>query len=482
MSGSLAVGSRVCDKKSGSRGTVRYVGPVSISYKDPSAVWAGVEWDEEGRGKYDGSVTDKHEKVTRYFTCHPTKGSFIKPSKLAPRQSFLEAVKAKYLTHDAINSEYRGAGSIKISAEWENHKTFDVELVGVDKIQKHLQLSVIDKISLENENVAHFQGGGDSEPLGEAIPNVEELNLENTLLSSWDDVFHLLRQLPKLQRLYVSSNRLAPAMSLPEAGTTFALRVLVLNDTQTTWDQVVSLATYFPHLEELHLERNGISFEAGGRGGEAVPAASEESVTRDESTTSEPALPAADAAGAESGSCPFPNMLRLNLSYNGIRCWSSVMQFAQWPALNHLMLNGNRLDNIEWPEGVLPSNADGTAQIFAKLQCISLSENGISSWKSVDALSALPALVALNFEKNPIGGGGLGPRQVRQLLIARIGTLCTLNNSQVRRKERLDAEKQYIKVVLLETEKSWAAMDEQEQHDALKRHPRIKTLIDTHGK
>ena len=141
----LAVGCRVSDKHL-NRGTVRYLGPVSISYKEPDSVWAGVEWDEAGRGKYDGSVTDKTGATTRYFTCDPSRGSFVKPSKLAPRLRFLDAVRKKYLTHDAINAEYRGAGSIKISAEWENHKTFAVELVGIDKIQKHLQLSVIDKV------------------------------------------------------------------------------------------------------------------------------------------------------------------------------------------------------------------------------------------------------------------------------------------------------------------------------------------------
>jgi dynactin complex subunit len=51
------VSQRVSDV-TGSRGTVRYVGPVLTS-KDQSAIWIGVEWDEVGRGKHDGAVTDK---------------------------------------------------------------------------------------------------------------------------------------------------------------------------------------------------------------------------------------------------------------------------------------------------------------------------------------------------------------------------------------------------------------------------------------
>lgn len=424
----LKVGSRVSDKN-GNRGTVRYLGPVSISYKNPESVWAGVEWDDEGRGKYDGSVTDKGGVTTRYFTCKPSQGSFIKPAKLGPRLSFVDAVRDKYLSHDTINSQYRGEGSIKISAEWENSKTFDVELVGVDKIQKHLQLSVIDKVSLENENVAFFAPASTGPSLGELVPNIEELNLENVLISSWDDVFYILSQLPKLTRLYLSGNRLGdiPA-ALLQGGAKFHLKILVLNNTTTTWEQALSLATFFPDLEELHLEANGISFT--GSSPEEVPHA-EEAAAGDSG-------PAALPKPAESqANCPFPALHRLNLSKNGISNWNTMLQFARWPNLRHLMLNGNALESIEFGAGI--ANAEAS---FASLQCISLSNNRISSWQSVDALNSLPQLVALNFEGNPIGGGNLGPRQIRQLLIARVGNLATLNNSQVRRKERLDAEKQ----------------------------------------
>lgn len=40
--------------------TVRYVGEVAGT----SATWLGVEWDDAGRGKHDGS-----HKGTRYFSC-----------------------------------------------------------------------------------------------------------------------------------------------------------------------------------------------------------------------------------------------------------------------------------------------------------------------------------------------------------------------------------------------------------------------------
>ena len=47
--------------------------------------------------------------------------------------------------------------------------------------------------------------------------------------------------------------------------------------------------------------------------------------------------------------------------------------------------------------------------------------------------------------------------------------------------ENANAFRRYIKVVLLETQKSWDQMDSAEQASALDRHPRIKELIDAHG-
>ena len=43
------VGTRIRDDND-FRGTIRYVGPVATSTKDPSATWYGVEWDDNTRG------------------------------------------------------------------------------------------------------------------------------------------------------------------------------------------------------------------------------------------------------------------------------------------------------------------------------------------------------------------------------------------------------------------------------------------------
>ncbi len=65
--------------------------------------WLGVEWDKSDRGKHDGSCVDSVTgQLHRYFTCAgPSAGSFIKPNKLAPFQTFLDALHDKYVKMDA---------------------------------------------------------------------------------------------------------------------------------------------------------------------------------------------------------------------------------------------------------------------------------------------------------------------------------------------------------------------------------------------
>ena len=48
------VGTRIRDDND-FRGTIRYVGPVATSTKDPNATWYGVEWDDNTRGAISAS-------------------------------------------------------------------------------------------------------------------------------------------------------------------------------------------------------------------------------------------------------------------------------------------------------------------------------------------------------------------------------------------------------------------------------------------
>lgn len=70
-------------------GTVKYVGPV----EGTSGTWVGVDWDNDGDGKNDGS----HNGV-RYFEARgPTTASFVRPHNLSSSGiTLLEALQLRY--------------------------------------------------------------------------------------------------------------------------------------------------------------------------------------------------------------------------------------------------------------------------------------------------------------------------------------------------------------------------------------------------
>lgn len=133
----FTLGCRVRDVADGTRATVKYIGPVAAA-KNKTEFWLGVEWDKTGRGKHDGSCVDevssshfislnqlwlarfpeKYEKkidmnrlmstfflqtglLHRYFQCAMGDGSFVKANKVTSGRMLTDALKEKYVGHDA---------------------------------------------------------------------------------------------------------------------------------------------------------------------------------------------------------------------------------------------------------------------------------------------------------------------------------------------------------------------------------------------
>ena len=70
-------------------------------------------------------------------------------------------------------------------------------------------------------------------------PNLAQLDLAATLMPSWDEALRLAHELPRLQGLDLSANR----MAFPAAATDACfceLRILVLNRCCIGWEQVWS--------------------------------------------------------------------------------------------------------------------------------------------------------------------------------------------------------------------------------------------------
>ncbi|KAJ2814621.1 hypothetical protein FBU31_007227, partial [Coemansia sp. 'formosensis'] len=84
------------------RGTLRFLGPID----GKQGTWAGIELDEVGKGKNDGSVAGKS-----YFVCPPNTGIFAAPSKVEP------CVEQQDLATDTGNRPVSSASSVKYAPE-----------------------------------------------------------------------------------------------------------------------------------------------------------------------------------------------------------------------------------------------------------------------------------------------------------------------------------------------------------------------------
>ena len=127
--------------------------------------------------------------------------------------------------------------------------------------------------------------------------------------------------------------------------------------------------------------------------------------------------------------------------------------FSRLPKLENLLLADNGLTEV-WAE--TPSDTNNPRP-FPALEQLSLTGNPLAALWCVDALDALPCLTTLRLGNADLvgtarggdsgGGGPPGPAEVRQLLIARLPKLRMLNGSEVRQREREDAEKAHTRRV-----------------------------------
>lgn len=69
-------------------GTVKYVGAV----EGYSGNWVGIDWDNDGDGKHDGSING-----VRYFQAKsPNSASFVRPQNLSSGITLLQALELRY--------------------------------------------------------------------------------------------------------------------------------------------------------------------------------------------------------------------------------------------------------------------------------------------------------------------------------------------------------------------------------------------------
>jgi Leucine-rich repeat (LRR) protein len=441
--GVLKVGDRV--QSDGSLATVRYIGPVAG--QDAKKVWIGVEWDEPGRGKNDGSTGGE-----RYFECGASQGSFLKERKVEPRRALADAIVHRYCGGESYGDAADAKGSRGVVIDSGTRMT--ARFVGMQALAaQQSDLSKLQHVALMKAGVNRVSAAGQP-PLGELAPNIQELDLAENLLKEWSVVEELGLQLPNLQSLDLRANRLLAA---PCAGLApfQSLRVLVLNATGLSWADTVSLSPQMPRLAELHVAGNGISSLAAGS-----------------------PLPEA-----------FPVLEQLDLDNNQLNDWSEVARLADLPCLVKLTLSANQIDaiSIDPPS----TTAGGPPPAFAQLQSLYITRNTLSKadaeaeinrgcgWSAVAALDNLPSLRDLRGVGNPLFEmPSCEPALAREWIIGRVSQLTHLDGSTILPEDRVMGEKKYLRQCHVELYERGGKASVAPPYDPafLKQHPRFEAL------
>ncbi|XP_028269593.1 tubulin-specific chaperone E [Parambassis ranga] len=392
------------------RATVRYVGPVPPT----TGLWFGVEWDNPERGKHDGT-----NDGVQYFTCrHYKGGSFIRPAKASFGMDFLTAVRQVY-QDDVVQSEHISSKETTLS----DCKVWVKGLVRLEQLKSVLL------------NCREVNGPGADGEIRKTTPNIQWLDLSKTLLSCWDDVAAITQQLDKLERLCLSYNRMTePSDPLSHSQAFCSLRVLVLNNCDLVWPQILRCAIMWPQLEDLSVEENNIT----------------------ELQRPEGAL--------QSLKC-------LNLSNNPL-VQDSVLSLSALPRLEQLNLSNTSLT-------VIPFEDVSPGAMFPALENLILDNNNISEWCVVDELAKLPRLSRLSCRGNRLKSSDGNPKTANQMIIAKLEQLLILNGSQILPEERRGAELDYIKMFGEEWLKAGGESQTSTQFTC--QHPRYQKLITKYG-
>ncbi|XP_054758777.2 tubulin-specific chaperone E-like [Lytechinus pictus] len=408
----------------GQYGTVKFVGLVPST----EGIWLGVEWDNPERGKHDGS-----HKGTRYFQCSsPTSGSFLRPKKADFGIQFLDAVSSRYIPENIETADFEDSLAVSCKA---------VEMVGAEKIaRRQSSFENLKSVALHEMRISR---AGD-EKVAERLPNMKELDVSKNLLPSWEELSKITASMQKLKILNVSENRFVLPTSPSTLCTAFyALEELSLNRCNITWKELLMSSTMWPKLKKLHACYNRI----------------------------------ANLDKPLEGT--FDHLELLNVEGNQIETWEGVLQLGHLPRLEGLILNNNSIPNISFED----ASMDGKTKYFRSLKSLSLHNNRISEWNSVNELRKLQCLDEVNMKRNPLVQNEKAST-VRGLLIAKLPSLCHCNHSAVSEAERKGSEIDYMKKYHEDWLKNGGGKDQPGsnlQADFIRNHPMYTAIIKKYG-
>ncbi|RZF36415.1 hypothetical protein LSTR_LSTR010835 [Laodelphax striatellus] len=307
-----------------------------------------------------------------------------------------------------------------------------IMMVGFDEVNKKISsFKSLEVVSLKNCKVSN---AGAPHQLEEMCPNIRELDLSSNLLSKWEDVTAITRQLPGLISLDLSDNRLAlpdDTQTQDKSNVSLTLEDINLNSTNHSWKNIVYCAQLWPNIQRLQVALNHIS-------------------TLDTPPTN-----------------VLHNLRALDLTGNNIQYWSEVNKLGTLPLLQTLNLSSNKLCDITLPEN---------NNLFSALKYLLLTNNCITEWSHINELEKLN-LDELRIKSNPIKENN--PEHWFEMMVAKIGSMKRLNGEVITREERLGAE--YIYIRLFGQQWQTSKQDPDLKAKFLASHPRYQKLVSKHG-
>ena len=517
-----SVGSRIADLD-GFMGTVRFIGSVASSSSLESTYY-GVEWDDHSRGKNDGSVIAKSDSsswkagdLVRHFNCTAnggdlsTAGSFLKipeplkeggkkkKKKKAPTINFgtglFSVLSTRYaeesdpLITDKETKQFLEGDCYAQTKQGKGRKK-KIEFHGEEKLRDRQQVDQVDAVAVRSSFISYVESDYDVTQFS----HLTELDVMGNLLSDWTEVFRILRTLKCITKFHLNGNLLNDineifnALSAEDRATTLFpnLKVLVVNSVNIKdgYKTLVTFSKMFPNLKELYLARNSF-----GDLGEAAETELEVSQMGDVVGAFADANlpPPPGAPDTKTTPALFPNLTLIDLSACGLSSWESQVALLSRiaPKIDTLILNDNTIPNIPKcsepsPSSKLNLNLE-QQETFPNLHSLQLSGNSLTSWASIDNLNSYK-LSSLRFGRNPITKN-IGGSESRSITIARIGSLKVLNSSNVEGRERSEAEKRYLRVVMreLSNKERDCASKEIARSEVSLAHPRFAGLSVVHA-
>jgi tubulin-specific chaperone E len=444
----------------------------------------------------------------------PTPSPILPPERRRPFPSYKFAENTMVSGIDPQDNQFSTSGTSSADSGANNscgsRGKVQIELVGFSDV-------ITTREDLERQKQILLNGVplsactlGEAQRCQEILPNVYELNLSRTLIDEWSTVANICDGFPKLTILSVSDNcfRLPHVVELetvsPGDTATISLdplkyftvsqdryqyitksafqniRKLVAVRMNYSWEQFCSILIWFQRLDHLVLAFNKIQL---------IPSAV---------TILPMTLRVLDLAG--------------NLFSTPESTQRTLDALSLLPNLEILYMNECHLTDFTLPlsEGrneeeqinkkipLADVQKPLPANVFPRLKTMSVCQNRINSWDTVNQLNRIPHLEELAFMDNPVLTLCNNYDTARQFLVAKMGRIHSLNRSEISKDERRGAELDYLRAFGREWLQAGAPGSPQHEPSDIsngnlppevlekrlaftQKHPRYEELVKLHG-